>query len=441
MFISKTTKAAFIAGAFIFQSYNTSAQTSVSQLRNQLAGQQNVITTAVPFLTITPDSRRAGMGDAGVASSGDANSVFWNAASLAFAKKDFGLSVSYAPWLRKLVPGISYNYISGYGKINKRSAIGGSFRFFSFGDINFTDDVGNPLGTFNPSEFALDGCYATQLSKKWALGVSLRFIHSNLAGTRNINGISPKAGNSGAGDLSAIYNGIKKIKVKGEKKELNYTFGAMIQNLGAKITYSDKTSREFIPSNLKIGTAWTYDIDQFNSITGMFDINKLLVPTPQIKYLANWKGNGDSIDQSTGDPIPDGYKKNDDPVITAALKSFTDAPGGLKEELKEYNISVGIEYIYAKQFMLRGGFFHETKTKGNRKYLTFGFGLRYKVFGLDAAYLVPLVQRHPLQDQLRFTLLFDLGALGDAPISGSGAANKIEKPVIGEMTAPFSTYY
>ncbi len=425
-------KAAFIS-LTLLQFHSISGQVS----RSQLAGQQNVITTAVPFLTISPDSRRAGMGDAGVASSGDANSVFWNAAALAFAKKDAGISVSYAPWLRKLVPGISYNYISAYSKVGKRSAVGGSFRFFSFGDINFTDDQGNPLGTFNPSEFAIDGCYATQLSKKWALGVSLRFIHSNLAGTRNINGIAPKAGNSGAGDLSAIYQGEKKIKVKGEKKVLHYTFGAMIQNLGAKITYSDKTSREFIPSNLKLGTAWTYELDKYNSITAMFDINKLLVPTPQIKYLKNYTGKGDSIDQSSGNPIPDGYVKNDDPVITAALKSFGDAPGGLREELKEYNLSFGLEYIYAQQFMLRAGFYHETASKGNRKYLTFGFGLRYKVFGLDGAYLVPLVQRHPLQDQLRFTLLFDIGAFGDKPISETSASHLIERPSIGALDAPF----
>ncbi|MES2616598.1 MAG: type IX secretion system outer membrane channel protein PorV [Bacteroidota bacterium] len=416
MFISKIKKSAAMSLMLCIPSLTVLGQ-GIS--RSQLAGQQNVITTAVPFLTITPDSRRAALGDAGVASSPDAHSVFWNAASLAFidrTKKPYGVGVSYAPWLRKLVPGISYNYLCGYGAIGKRSAIGGSFRFFSFGDINFTDDVGNPLGTFNPSEYAVDGCYSTQLSKKWALGVSLRFIHSNLAGTRNINGISPKAGNSGAGDLSAMYKGKTKIKVKGAQKDLDYTFGMMIQNLGAKITYSDKTAREFIPSNLKIGTAWTYKIDQYNVIVGMFDLNKLMVPTPQLNYLKGYNG-VDSMDPSSNTKIVDGYVKNDDPVITAALKSFSDAPGGLREELKEWNISTGIEYIYAEQFMLRAGFFHEPATKGNRKYLTFGFGLRYKVFGLDAAYLVPLVQRHPLQDQLRFSLLFDIGAFGDKSIT------------------------
>lgn len=389
---------------------NVHAQnTSIS--RSELAGQQNVITTAVPFLTITPDSRRAGLGDAGVASSPDANSVFWNAASLAFAEKSAGIATSYAPWLRSLVPGISYNYLAGYGKINKRSVIGGSFRFFTFGEINFTDDVGNPLGQFKPSEYAIDVCYASQLSKHWAIGTTLRYINSNLAGTRPLNGITPKVGRSGAGDISAIYKGTMKTKVKGENKEIRYTVGINLQNLGSKITYSDKTNREFIPANLKIGTAWSYDIDQYNSITGMFDLNKLMVPTPGINVLRDYTGNADSLVDDGGTLIKVYERtRNDDPVISAALKSFADAPGGFKEELKEYNISLGLEYTYAKQFMLRAGYFNEASTKGNRKYATFGFGIRYKVFGLDAAYLVPFVQRHPLQNQLRFSLLFDLGA-------------------------------
>lgn len=399
------------------------AQQNTSISRSQLAGQQNVITTAVPFLTITPDSRRAGMGDGGVASSPDANSVFWNASSLAFVgegkKKDeqsenIGISTSYAPWLRSLVPGISYNYLSMYGRVNKRSVIGGSFRFFSFGEINFTDDVGNPLGKFNPSEYALDFCYALKMSKNWAVGATLRYINSNLAGTRPLNGITPKVGRSGAGDLSATYNGIAKVKVNDKtsnrkvRKDLKYTVGISLQNLGAKITYSDKTNREFLPAMMRLGTAWTYDIDEFNTITAMVEFQKLMVPTPGIVILKGYDGK-DSADVD-GNIIYD-RTRSDDPVISAALSSFSDAPGGFREELKEYNYSVGLEYIYAKQFMLRAGYFHEPTTKGNRKYLTAGFGIRYKVFGLDAAYLVPFQQRHPLQNQLRFTLIFNFNTL------------------------------
>ncbi len=387
---------------------NVSGQNSIS--RSQLAGQQNVITSAVPFLTISPDSRRAAMGDAGVASSPDANSVFWNAASLAFVKKKGAISTSYAPWLRSLVPGISYNYLAGYGKINERSVIGASFRFFSFGQINFTDDVGNPLGTFNPSEYCIDVCYATQLSKHWAIGVNLKYINSNLAGTRPLNGITPKVGRSGAGDISALYQGDKKTK-KG--KDVHYTFGINLQNLGAKITYSDKTNKEYLPANLKIGTAWTYKIDQYNTITGMLDFNKLMIPSPGITILKNYQGTDSMADDGSGTGTQVTIyerTRSDDPVISAALNSFVDAPGGLREELKEYNYSLGLEYNYTDQFFIRAGYFNEPKTKGNRKYLTFGFGIRYKVFGLDAAYLVPFQQRHPLQNQLRFTLLFDLEA-------------------------------
>lgn len=408
-------KGLFIGAALCVVSGMDAQNNSIS--RSQLAGQQNVITTAVPFLTISPDSRRAAMGDAGVATSADANSVFWNAASLAFAEKDYGISTSYAPWLRSLVPGISYNYLAGYARLNSRSTIGGSFRFFSFGEINFTDDVGNPLGVFNPSEYAIDVCYGLKMSKHWAIGVDLKFINSNLAGTRPLNGITPKVGRSGAGDISAVYNGTAKIKMldktsnKKVKKELKYTVGINLQNLGSKITYSDNTNKEFLPANLKIGTAWTYKIDEYNEITAMFDLNKLMVPTPGIKILKSYDGINDSTDIDNN--IIYERTRSDDPVITAALKSFYDSPGGLKEELKEWNYSIGFEYVYAKQFMLRGGYFNEPATKGNRKYLTAGFGIRYKVFGLDAAYLVPFQQRHPLQNQLRFTLLFDLAAFSE----------------------------
>lgn len=400
----------FLTGTLVFNMLNINAQGNRLS-RNQLAGQQNVITTAVPFLTITPDSRRAGMGDGGVASSADANSVFWNAASLAFSEKSGSISTSYAPWLRSLVPGISYNYLAGYGKLTKRSVLGGGFRFFSFGDINFTDDVGNPLGVFNPSEYAVDVCYAAQLSKNWAIGTTLKFINSNLAGTRPLNGITPKVGRSGAGDISAMYKNTLKKKIGGEEKKFDYTFGVNLQNLGAKITYSDVTNREYLPAMIRLGTAWTYDIDEYNAITAMVDFSKLMVPTPGITVIQNYQG-GDSTDIDNN--VLYEKTKSDDPVITAALKSFTDAPGGFGEELKEWNYSVGFEYIYAKQFMVRAGYFNEPATKGNRKYLTFGFGLKYKVFGLDAAYIVPFQQAHPLQNQLRFTLLFDLNAFSEA---------------------------
>lgn len=375
---------------------STNAQTTAGTLtKDQLAGQLNAITTMVPFLTISPDSRSAGMGDAGVAISPDANSIHWGIAKMAFmdVKKPSGVSLSYAPWLRDLVPDVQFSYLSGYGRINKNSVMAGSLRYFTLGEIQFTDNVGNPLDKFNPNEIALDLGYSTKITENFSVGVALRYIRSNISGIRVFNNVRTKPGNSGAGDLSFFYT--KDIKISGDDYKLN--LGGLIQNLGAKMTYTDKTQRDFIPTNLKIGAALTKDIDAHNSITGTVDINKLLVPTPNPERDSSGNITGPGTTRDIG-------------VISGLFSSFSDAPGGLSEEMKEYNYSIGVEYWYDKQFALRTGYFHEPTTKGNRKYLTFGLGIRYNVFGLDVAYLVPFQQRHPLQNQLRFSLLFDFAA-------------------------------
>lgn len=360
---------------------------------SQLAGQQNVITTAVPFLTITPDSRSAAMGDAGVAITPDANSIHWNASKLAFVKKPVGFGISYAPWLRHIVPDVQLSYISGYAKISENSTVGGSFRYFSLGNINFTDITGNPMGSFEPNEFAMDGFYATKLSDKMSLAVSLRFIYSNLVGTRTGSGTSASPGIAGAGDISWYY----KDKLKKSKTPTEYAFGVAITNLGSKITYTNAQEVDFIPMNLRLGTAWTFNIDEFNSFTATCDFNKLLVPTPAYKS----KTNPDSIIYGRDPRVP---------ILQGAFQSFYDAPGGFKEEMNEITVSLGAEYWYAKTFALRAGYFHESDTKGQRKYLTFGIGLRYNVVGIDAAYLAPFQRSHPLQNQMRFSLLLDLDA-------------------------------
>ncbi len=364
--------------------------------RNQLAGQQNVITTMVPFLTISPDSRAAGMGDCGVATSPDANSLHWNMAKFAFIKKPSGISLSYAPWLRDLVPDVNFSYLSGYGKVGKNATLSGSLRYFTLGEIQFTDQFGNPEGKFNPNEIALDLGYATKLDDHFSVGVALRYIRSNLSGIRVFNSVSTKPGNSGAGDISVFYQNDKEIK----GRKYDYSFGAIIQNLGSKMTYTDKTQRDFLPTNLKLGTAWSTDIDQYNRITVTGDVNKLLVPTPK------------PIRDSSGNII--GNDNRDITVIQGLFSSFGDAPGGFSEEWKEINWSLGTEYWYDKKFAMRAGYFHEPKTKGNRRYFTLGMGVRYKVFGLDVAYLIPTVQRHPLQNQLRFTLIFDMAAFKES---------------------------
>ncbi|MDG1046359.1 MAG: type IX secretion system outer membrane channel protein PorV [Bacteroidia bacterium] len=363
------------------------------QSKESLLGQRNVITTAAPFLLISPDSRSAAMGDLGAATSADANSIHWNASKLAFIEGDGGIAVSAAPWLRQLVPDIWFYYMSGYKKIDDKSTIGMSLRYFTLGNIQFTDNQGTSTGDYEPKEFALDGAYARKLSDNLSLGVALRFVFSDLArGQVGSSGTEIKAGMAGAGDISMTY----KNDVKLSDRDFDYTIGGNISNIGNKITYTTEANRDFIPVNLRLGTFWNTQIDEYNEIGFGVDFNKLLVPTPQYKY--------DSLGEISGRVI------TDDPLINGMLSSFNDAPGGFKEELNEITISAGLEYWYAKQFALRAGYFYEADTKGSRKYITFGAGLKYNVFQIDAAYLQPFARRHPLQNTIRFSLHFDLDA-------------------------------
>lgn len=376
---------------------------ATGQIRtSQLDGRQNTITTAVPFLMITPDARAGAMGDVGAATPNDVNAIHWNTSKLAFMEKNGGVSVSYTPWLRQLVPDVSLSYLSAYGKINDKSSIGGSLRYFSLGEINFTDNSGLSLGNFNPNELAIDLGYSQKLSDQFAVGIAFRYIYSNLAGgATNVAGI--KAGQSFAGDITAYYR--NSMKYKGYK--LNYSYGGAITNIGAKVTYTTAQQENFIPINLRLGTYWQIEIDKYNSIALTVDLNKLLVPTPP-KYKIG--ANGQIELDANNEPIIESGKLNNVPVVQGMLQSFSDAPGGFSEELNEINISSGMEYWYDKQFALRAGYFHENQYKGNRKYLTLGAGLRYNVFGLDVAYLISFQQRNPLDNTLRFTLSFDFEA-------------------------------
>lgn len=386
-------------------------KTAVSQqaiTNSTISGQLNTVTTAVPFLGIAPDSRSAALGEAGVAISPDVNAVHWNMSKLVFAEEQNGFSLSYAPWLRKIVNDMHHTYLAGYGKVGDRFAVGGSFRYFSLGNINYTDELGNSLGSNNPNEFALDMGVSTALSKKMSIGVTLRYINSNLVGRGgNVPGINVRPGRSGAGDLSWYYNTkLKNPKMKKYNSKL--ALGAVISNLGAKITYTDQTARDFIPTNLRIGGALTMDLDEYNQIMFTTDVNKLLVPTrPQV--IGNGRG-GDSII---------GGKSPDVGPIQGMFQSFSDAPDGFSEELLEYNVSVGFEWWYQKQFAARIGYFHEPELKGNRQFLTLGLGIRYEVFGLDVTYVAPTNGiQHPLSNQLRFSLLFNMGSLkGESPQS------------------------
>jgi hypothetical protein len=351
----------------------------------------NVITTAVPFLTISPDARSGAMGDVGVAISPDANSTYWNAAKLAFADKDMGMALSVTPWLRKLgITDMSLSYLTGYKKISKQEAIGVSMNYFNMGSITFTDGTGAAYQEFKPKEFSIGVTYSRKLSNKFSIAPTIKYIYSNLSGNLTIPGSSTvtRPGNAAAIDLGAYYTTDTRISNMDSK----LSFGAVVSNFGSKIAYTTSGNKDFLPTNLKVGGALQLQVDQYSKFVIAVDVNKLMVPTPPIRDV-----NGNIV-------------KGKDPnrgMFSGVFGSFSDAPGGFREELREVIVSSGIEYWYNDLFAVRGGFFDENKYKGNRKYFTLGVGLRYNLFGLDFAYLIPMAQNNPLAETLRFTLHFD----------------------------------
>ncbi|MES2734327.1 MAG: type IX secretion system outer membrane channel protein PorV [Bacteroidota bacterium] len=349
---------------------------------------QNVITTAVPFLTIAPDSRSAAMGDAGVATSPDANSIFWNPAKLAFSDKKFGASVSYTPWLRNLINDMSLSYLSGYYKWDDKQAVGLSLTYFDLGSIQFTDIYGGLLNNSNPTEFAITTSYSRKLGRNFSMAVNLKFINSNLTDGFSVGGGSSKAGQTGGADIGAFYT--KDLNWKG--KDIKWTLGGMISNLAGKVAYNN-SNKDFVPTNLRIGTAFTNTINPYNKLTWALDFNKLMVPTPDPVTVNNVTTN----------------RSADKGFISGVTGSFTDAPGGFKEEIQEISISTGFEYWYRDAFALRAGYFGEHKNKGDRKFLSLGLGLRSNKLGLDFSYLFPLTQNSPLANTLRLSVLFNVG--------------------------------
>ncbi len=371
----------------------------VSAQQGILVGQdttQRVITTAVPFLSITPDSRSGGMGDAGVAISPDANSVYWNPSKLVFIENKMGFALSYSPWLSKIINDMSLSYLSGYYKLSKEQAIAVSLRYFDLGEIFFTDDFNNPQGSFNPKELAVDATYARMLSENFSLGITLRYINSNLTGNFSSLTIEAQPANTVAADVSAFY--------QKDTEFGNISFGGNISNIGAKVTYSNQDNKDFIPTNLRVGSALKLDIDPYNTITFALDFNKLLVPSPPIYAVDE---DGAIITDPNGNPVIARGKDPDRNLLSGIFGSFNDAPDGFSEEMQEIMISFGAEYWYNNLFAARAGYFYENANKGNRQYFTIGVGFRYNVFGFDFAYLVPPKQEHPLAETLRFTLHFN----------------------------------
>jgi hypothetical protein len=388
--------------------------------------QLNTITTALPFMAITPDSRAGGMGEAGTALSPSSTSVYWNTAGLSFAEKNSELSLSYTPWLRQLTNDMHLSYLSGYLRVNKKHAIGGALRFFSLGEITFTDASGNVLRNDKPSEFEVTGAYAFKLSDKFSIGVNGKFAYSNLTGGLTVAGVMTKPGKVGAADLSMTYFN---DRVKIGRNNATYTFATTINNIGNKVAYSVLAKRDFIPMNLKIGNTLTLKYDSYNTITYALDIQRLLVPTPA--FYDNINGQVTMLSGRSGDVG----------VINGMLQSFYDAPGVVakdengdyiqnndgtyqivkgsrfKEELSEINIAAGAEWWYNETFAIRSGVFYESRNKGNRQYLNLGASLKYNMFGIDFSYLASLNGRqNPLANTLRFTLRL---YLGDKPVKSS----------------------
>lgn len=387
--------------------------------------QLNTITTAVPFMAITPDSRAGGMGDAGTALSANSNSIYWNTSMLNFAEEKSEVSLSYTPWLRQLTNDIHLSYLAGFYKINDRNAIGGALRFFSLGEITFTDASGNVIRDDKPSEFELTGAYAFRLSERMSIGINGKFAYSNLTGGLTVAGVNTKAGVAGATDLSFTYYN-DEARIGGTRGV--YTFATTINNIGNKIAYSELASRDFLPMNLKIGNSFKANFDKYNSLVFAVDIQKLLVPTPAYYDFVDSDGDGEDDDYT----LLSG-KSGDVGIIAGLAQSFYDAPGVIvkdeagnyvqnpdgsyqvvkgskfKEELTEINICAGLEYWYNDVLAIRGGYFYENKNKGNRQYFNVGVGFKYNMFGIDISYLAAVKRQNPLANTLRFTLRLHLG--------------------------------
>jgi Type IX secretion system protein PorV len=368
-------------GCFLIYFSTTLAIVAKGQGSNPgvLIGQDTLnrnITTAIPFLTITPDARAAGMGDVGVATSADANSSYWNAGKLAFIDKGYGGSLSYTPWLGKIINDMKIIYLTGFYKINREETVSMALKYFDLGQIEFRDGSNNPLGRFNPREYAVDATYSRLLTEHLGVGASLRYIHSNLTGALSTGGTDAQPANSVAVDLGVFYT--KPL----ESKNATLSLGASITNIGAKMTYTSAGSADFIPTNLRIGGSYKTDLDAVNSLTFALDINKLLVPSP-------------------------GPGSKTQPLLNGVFGSFSDARGGFSEEIREITVAAGVEYWYNHTFAGRLGYFFEAQDKGNRKYLTAGIGAKLDKFGFDVAYLVPTNGRESaLAETIRFTIMY-----------------------------------
>ncbi len=366
----------------------------------------NPVQTGTISLGVTPDARGGSMGDVGVATEPDENSQYWNPAKYAFAYSRGGISVNYTPWLRKIVGDINLAYVSGYWKFgyDDNQALSASLRYFSLGEVNVYGSDGdwdNPIQIINPMEMALDLGYSRMLSENFSMGLVMRYIHSDMTYDDGDN----EPANTWAADIAAFYTAYPQIGYN----ECQWSWGANLSNIGGKVTYDGGATSQFLPCNLRLGTSFTFPLDDYNLLSINYDANKFLVPTfPQKDYY-----------KTEDDPSGDlGWVKAkqdyyDMSGIKGIFKSFNDAPGGQKEELHEINWGFGLEYTYDRRFFLRAGYHHENEYKGNRKYFTFGAGVVLNAFHIDAGYVLSTAQTSALDQTLRFSIGFDLEGIRD----------------------------
>ena len=358
----------------------------------------NPVNSAVTSQTIAPDARSAGMGDVGLATDPDAASQYWNPAKYPFCISRAGVALNYTPWLRQLVSDMDLAYLSGYYRIGDYSAVSGSLRYFSLGEVMLSSGQGEQYDmTINPYEMSLDVAYSLMLSETFSISAGVRWIYSDLTYDYNED---TAPGSAFAADLSCYYQNYINLG----QRECQLGLGLNISNIGSKITFGGSDESEFIPTNMRLGAALMIPVNEYNRFTIAADANKLLVPTYP-------KQNEDEPDNEYQDRLRKDYY--DVSSISGIFKSFSDAPRGFKEELEEIQWSIGAEYVYNDQFSLRAGYHHESENKGNRKYFTVGAGFKMNVFSLDAGYVIATAKSNPLDQTLRVSLTFDMDGIKD----------------------------
>ena len=371
----------------------------------------NPITTGVTTLNIAPDARGGSMGDLGAATDPDVNSQYWNPSKYAFAFSSAGVSVSYTPWLRKLVNDINLAYVAGYWKFggNDLQALSASLRYFSLGSVPTYDNSGTLQNTVNPYEMALDLGYSRKLSSSFSMGVVFRFIYSDMG----FGGLSSAEDMSGAAAFAADISGYQTVYPIIGRSECQFSWGFNISNIGSKVSYDGGTNSSFLPTNLRLGFSFLFPIYAYNTLSINFDANKLLVPAAprQSDYTYIDSDGYEQYDTEAYNRAKEDF--NNTGSISGIFKSFSDAPGGFKEELQEIYFSTGLEYSYNRRFFVRAGYYYENKYKGNRQYATFGRAISEYVFSLDAAYVLATAQSSPLDQTMRFTLSFDMDGIKD----------------------------